>query len=169
MQHSVKMLQFVFPLQKRGCVCVCTRACTQELSVPCPTPLSLIIAGQGLVRQLGSICRARVGWDSLGKEDVGIITNNAHDVHSAVPNDLINLARMSHFQSPFSPLHKYLFHCHKCRVLLNLLDGVLWWRSGLRIQHCDCSNSGYCCGSGSIPGPGSFTCHGHGCKEKWKE
>ena len=36
------------------------------------------------------------------------------------------------------------------------------WRSELRIQRCHCSGLGHCCGSGSVPGPGAFTCHRHG-------
>ena len=40
------------------------------------------------------------------------------------------------------------------------------WSSGLRIWHCHCSSRGHCCGSGSIPGPGTSTCHGHGQKNK---
>ena len=34
-------------------------------------------------------------------------------------------------------------------------------RSRLRIQCCHCSSLGHCCGTGSIPGPGISTCHGH--------
>ena len=42
--------------------------------------------------------------------------------------------------------------------------GVLWWLSGLRIQRCHCCGSGYSCGTGSIPGPGTYTCLRHGQK-----
>ena len=34
--------------------------------------------------------------------------------------------------------------------------------SGLNFQHCHCSDSGHCCGAGSIRGPGTSTCLGHG-------
>ena len=33
------------------------------------------------------------------------------------------------------------------------------WLSGLRIQHSHCCGSGYSCGSGSIPSPGTSACH----------
>ena len=36
--------------------------------------------------------------------------------------------------------------------------GVLLWHSQLSIWHCHCSGSGCCCGMGSIPCPGTFTC-----------
>ena len=42
----------------------------------------------------------------------------------------------------------------------------LLWLSGLRIQHCHWSSLGRCCGAGSIPAPGTSTCHGHGQKKK---
>ena len=35
-----------------------------------------------------------------------------------------------------------------------------WWLSGLRIQHCLCYSSDYCCGMGLIPGSGMSTCLG---------
>ena len=50
----------------------------------------------------------------------------------------------------------------------NLFFGVPLCRSGLRIQCCHFSGLGHCCGTGSIrgtssiPGPGTFTCHGCG-------
>ena len=31
--------------------------------------------------------------------------------------------------------------------------------SRLRIQCCHCYGSGYCCGTGSMPGPGTSACH----------
>ena len=40
--------------------------------------------------------------------------------------------------------------------------GVPLWCSGLRIWSCHCSSSGHCCGTGSILGPGTFTCCRHG-------
>lgn len=40
--------------------------------------------------------------------------------------------------------------------------GAPWWLSGLGIQHC------HCYGAGSIPGPGTFECHGH-CQKKKKK
>ena len=36
--------------------------------------------------------------------------------------------------------------------------GVPWWLSRLSIQHSPCSGSGHYCGTGSIPGPGTFIC-----------
>lgn len=40
--------------------------------------------------------------------------------------------------------------------------GVPWWPSSLRTQHCHCGGSNHCCGTGSIPGPGTSACGGHG-------
>ena len=39
------------------------------------------------------------------------------------------------------------------------ISGVLLWCSSLRIRHCPCSGLGHRGGTGSIPGPGTFTCH----------
>ena len=36
--------------------------------------------------------------------------------------------------------------------------GVPWWLSGLRICPCHYCGSGYSCGSGSVPSPGSSAC-----------
>ena len=41
------------------------------------------------------------------------------------------------------------------------------WHSGIWIQHCHCYGSSYSCGVGSIPGPGTSTCHE--CSQKKKE
>ena len=38
--------------------------------------------------------------------------------------------------------------------------------SALRIWHCHCSSLGHCCGAGSVPGPGTSTCHRWGQKKK---
>ena len=38
--------------------------------------------------------------------------------------------------------------------------GVLLRCRGLRIWHCQCSSSGHCCGTSSVPGPGTSTCCG---------
>ena len=38
--------------------------------------------------------------------------------------------------------------------------GVPWWFSKLKLQHYHCYGSGYCCGTGSITGPGISACHG---------
>lgn len=35
-------------------------------------------------------------------------------------------------------------------------EGVLLWCSRLRVQHCHCSSLDCCCGTGLIPGPGSY-------------
>ena len=48
------------------------------------------------------------------------------------------------------------------------MEGLLWL-SRLRIQFCHCSGSGGCCGTGSSPGPGTFTCHGCGQKNVKEE
>ena len=40
----------------------------------------------------------------------------------------------------------------------NITSGVPLWHSRLRIQCHRCSSSGCCCGSGSVPGLGTFTC-----------
>ena len=34
--------------------------------------------------------------------------------------------------------------------------------------HCHCCGSDYACGLISVPGPGTFTCYGHGQKKKSK-
>ena len=44
--------------------------------------------------------------------------------------------------------------------------GVPTWLSMFRIQHCHCCTFGYSCGTGSIPGLGTFTCHRWGQKKK---
>ena len=35
---------------------------------------------------------------------------------------------------------------------------VFLWHTGLRIWHCHCSSSGYCCGVGLIPSLGTSIC-----------
>ena len=45
-------------------------------------------------------------------------------------------------------------------------QGVPWWLRGLRIQRYHCWDSGYCCGSDSVPGPGIFACSGQSQREK---
>ena len=42
------------------------------------------------------------------------------------------------------------------------------WHSGLRIWCCHCSTSGGCCGSGSVPGPGTSTSYSPGQRRKQK-
>ena len=54
-------------------------------------------------------------------------------------------------------------------VFKKLLPGVAWWLSGLRIQRCHFHGSGYSCDTGSIPGPGTSTCHGYGQKRNFKK
>ena len=51
-------------------------------------------------------------------------------------------------------------------VLRNTTIGVPWWLSRLRIWHCHCYGSGCCCGTGSIPDPGSLVFLGHSQKKK---
>ena len=46
------------------------------------------------------------------------------------------------------------------------LIGVPWWLSELRIQCCHFSSSGPCCGTGSVTGPETSTCHKRGQKNK---
>ena len=41
-----------------------------------------------------------------------------------------------------------------------VVKGASWWLSRLRIWHC------HCCGSGPIPGPGTFACCRHGQKKR---
>ena len=48
----------------------------------------------------------------------------------------------------------------------NMKKGVPLWCSRLRIQHCYCSSSSHCYGSGSIPDPGTSTCCRCSQKEK---
>ena len=43
---------------------------------------------------------------------------------------------------------------------------VLLWLSGLRVWHCPRSGLGHCCGSGLIPGPGTYICRGAAKKKK---
>lgn len=38
-------------------------------------------------------------------------------------------------------------------------SGVPWWLIRFRIWHCYCFGLGGCCGVGSTPGLGTFTCH----------
>ena len=47
--------------------------------------------------------------------------------------------------------------------------GILLWLSRLRIQCCQSSGLGCCCGAGSIPGLGTSTCPGCGQKKKKKK
>ena len=58
------------------------------------------------------------------------------------------------------------FPCFLCTSSIACVKciGVPWWLSALRIWHCHCCGSGYSCGAGSIPGPGTFTCCGNGKK-----
>ena len=48
------------------------------------------------------------------------------------------------------------------------VSGVPLGHSRLRIWCCHCRGSGCCCGMGSIPGPGTSTCHGQGQKKNRK-
>ena len=41
-------------------------------------------------------------------------------------------------------------------------QGIPLWKHGLKIRCCHHSNSGRCHGMGSVPGPGTSACHGHG-------
>ena len=45
------------------------------------------------------------------------------------------------------------------------IQGVPWWLSGPRIQHCHCCGSGHYYGTGSVPGPGTSACYGCGQKK----
>lgn len=61
----------------------------------------------------------------------------------------------------------YLFHFVPCVATDNSKNkclGVPLWHSRLRIWHSHCRGSGHHCGAGSIPGPGTSTCHEHGQK-----
>ena len=51
----------------------------------------------------------------------------------------------------------FQFWCQN-RVSGLVVSEVPWWLSGLRIWHCHCSGSGYCCDAGLIPGPRTFAC-----------
>ena len=45
-------------------------------------------------------------------------------------------------------------------VFLYIIEtGVPWWLGKLKIWHCHCCGWGCCCGTGSIPGLGTATCH----------
>ena len=47
---------------------------------------------------------------------------------------------------------RFLLSFQPFKIFSLNFDGVLWWLSRLRISHC------HCCDSGSVPGPGTFTC-----------
>ena len=47
-------------------------------------------------------------------------------------------------------------------MLKSMNSGVPIWLSTLRIWHCHYSGSGHCCGSGSVPSPGTSACLGRG-------
>ena len=49
--------------------------------------------------------------------------------------------------------------------VLKQSQGVPWWLSGLRLWCCHCCSSGYYCGVGLSPCPGTSACHGHGQKK----
>ena len=59
----------------------------------------------------------------------------------------------------------YLWATVQWGFIAKIMSGVPWWLSGLRIQHCQYRGSGHCCGSGSIPGPGTPGCCGCGQKK----
>ena len=40
---------------------------------------------------------------------------------------------------------------------IDILIGVPWWLSRLRIWHCHCCDSRHCCGLSLTPGPGNFS------------
>ena len=51
-----------------------------------------------------------------------------------------------------------LYHCkYSCINYIQTLR-VLFWLRGLRIQHCQCTGSGHCCGESLIPSPGTSAC-----------
>ena len=47
---------------------------------------------------------------------------------------------------------------NRISALIKEALGVPWWLGALRIRHCHCCGSGYCCGTGSVPGPRTSTC-----------
>ena len=55
-----------------------------------------------------------------------------------------------------------------CPLVFKSLDGFPLWYSRLRAWHYYCSGLGFCCGVGSVPGPGTFTCCRHRRKKKKK-
>ena len=66
-------------------------------------------------------------------------------------------------------LHFYILYKVKSNkwIKRNFFLGVTWWLTGLRIWHfLHCCGCGYCCSMGSIPGPGTSTCHRHGPPKK---
>ena len=50
-------------------------------------------------------------------------------------------------------------------MTLKNLQGFPCWPNRLRIQHCHCSSSGHCCGTGLIPGQGTSACCRRGQKK----
>ena len=54
-------------------------------------------------------------------------------------------------------------------TIKDTVQGVFLWLSALRISHCHCSHSGFCCGTGLIPGPGMSTFLGMAKKIKKNE
>ena len=54
-------------------------------------------------------------------------------------------------------------------IILDTIEnicGVSWFFSRLKIRHCHCCDNGYSYGEGSIPGPGTSTCHRCGQKKE---
>ena len=49
--------------------------------------------------------------------------------------------------------------CYMAGKLRLQMEELPVWHSRLRTQHCCCSSSGLCCGTGLIPGLGTTTCH----------
>ena len=66
------------------------------------------------------------------------------------------------------PPWKYYYNTLLFSKSVFLRNEVSWCLSGLRICHCHCYGSGYICGVGSIPNPGTSMCHGHRKKKKKK-
>ena len=55
----------------------------------------------------------------------------------------------------------HLYHRNLKSLNSKLNSRVPSWLSRLRIQCCHCCDSGYSCGTGSIPGRETFACRGH--------
>ena len=66
-------------------------------------------------------------------------------------------------------MHLKLYNIVNTSVWKKTLQGVPWWHSGLRTWHYYCNCLGSCCGTGSIPGPQTFTCLQCGQKKKQKQ
>ena len=58
-------------------------------------------------------------------------------------------------------IYLFFYRFFSTMTYYKILSMRYLWNSRLKIWHCHCSSVGCCCGSCSIPGLRTFTCHGH--------